>query len=143
MSRLYYGMNSNLQPSDGEHTTPYIDYFAFDNKEKKLHISVSCNMDHDWGCGTDNVLSGRFKGLEVAITDYDDNEIHEYEEMTDEDFELLKDSVLYEVGMYFPNPSVYDDGFYPKVKNIDINIMNGDDEINFKSKTIDVISYGD
>lgn len=142
MSRLYYKFDSNLKESNREFLTPYPDYIAFDNKEKRLHISVSCH-DHSWCVDKNQLLSGRFKDLEVAITDYDDKEIHNYESMTDEDFKLLKSSEPYEVGMVFQEPSEYDEKFNAMLKNGNVSIHYNEEEIEFNCEHIDVIDYGD
>ena len=82
--------------------TPQVDYIAFKNTEKQLNISVSCCGDADFGIDASNVYSAKFKGLEVSIETSDRETIHEWADMTEEDFELLKGCSVYEIGIYIP-----------------------------------------
>lgn len=145
MARMYFGFNTNLTEAKEGFCHPQVDYIAFDNKEKKLHISVSCNEESDFGVKNHpegNVYCARFKGLEVSVEDYEGKTIHEYEDMTEEDFNLLKDAVPYEIGMYFSDDSEkIEDSVI--CRNFDANIQFGEDIHSYKAKSVPVMEYGD
>ena len=102
MSKLYYNVLTNLNPSELKIPTPYIDYIAFDIPAK-FRITVSCNGSSDYVVDENRILSGRWKGVEVQIEDYNGNEIHDFDDMNDDDFNLLRSSVPYEIGIYYPS----------------------------------------
>ena len=145
MAKMYFGFKTNLTEAKEGFCHPQVDYIAFDNMEKKLHISVGCNGDSDFGVKNHpagNAYCARFKGLEVVIEDYEGNIIHEYEDMSEEDFNLLKDAVPYEIGMYFPDGSEeIEDSVICRHLEVDIQFM--EDIHSYKAKSVPVMEYGD
>ena len=98
-------------------------------------MRIDCNGESDWFV-KDQRLSCRWKDLETNNMD----EEWEWNNFSKEDFELLKDMEVDEVGIYignldFKNPL--------HIKNIDINIVYGDDELNFHNDTINLDVFGE
>lgn len=145
MARMYFGFKTNLKPTEKDVCTPQIEYIAFENAEKQLNISVSCCGDADFGIDASNVYSARFKGLEVSIETLDEEIAHEWADMTEEDFELLKGCNIYEIGIYIPDYEEYmkDGEITPTCKRLDVSIQFGDKELTFKEKEVPVMKYGD
>ena len=100
MARMYFNFNTNLPNTTPDHVFAAVDYIAFTGRNGEI-ISVSCNMDSDWYVKK-RVYKARFKGLEVKVEGLDENEdvyrVHDYEEMSLEDFALLQNATPYEIG---------------------------------------------
>ena len=148
MARMYFNFRTNLKPTEEDICTPQVDYIAFENAEAGLHISVSCNWESDYGITSgygSAHYSARFKGLEVSIETTDWKTIHEYEDMSEEDFELLKGCNIYEMGIYIPEYDKYMAGekFNPTCKNLNVSILLNDEELTFEEKNVPVMEYGD
>lgn len=149
MAKMYFTFKTNLKPTEKDICTPQVDYIAFENAEAGLHISVSCNWESDYGIRISNshstYYSARFKGLEVSIETTDGKTIHEYEDMSEEDFKLLKGCNIYEIGIYIPEYDKYMAGekFTPTCKNLSVNILLNDEELTFEEKNVPVMEYGD
>lgn len=143
MSRLYYKALTNLNPSELKIPTPYIDYIAFDIPAK-FRITVSCNGSSDYVIDENRILSGRWKGVEVHIEDYDGNEIHDFDDMNDDDFNLLKLSPPYEIGIYYPLNANYDEDFNISINNLTIEIYHENEKQKFIiNDNLNVEEYGD
>lgn len=150
MARMYFTFKTNLKPTEDDICTPQVDYIAFENEEAGLHISVSCNWESDYGIRTPSnsrstYYNARFKGLEIAVETINGETIHEYEDMTKEDFELLKGCNIYEMGIYIPEYDKYMAGekFTPTCKNLTVDIFLNDAKLSFEEKNVPVMEYGD
>ena len=126
MARMYFNFNTNLPDSKTSKCLAAVDYIAFEGKKGEI-ISVSCNQDSDWHI-ENGEYNARFKGLEVKIEGTNKNEytylIHDYKEMSLEDFNMLQGATPYEIGFQ-------EDDYLPdiiKCENVDIRIEIYDNE---------------
>lgn len=127
MARMYFSFK--VSKWNNKAFVP-VDYIAFEKKKENgevIHISVSCNGTSDFGVDSNNYFSCRFKGLEVCVEKFDkkgnemqDAETHNYEKISRKDFELLKQSHPYEIGLDQEyNPDVKCPN---RVQNLNVNI---------------------
>ena len=142
MARMYFSFKTNLRDTDYFVLTPQIEYIAFENKESNIIISVGCNESSDYRIKTGR-YDARFKGLECKISSLDGEEIiHEYQDISEDDIELLRNAVPYEVGVYFPSlESTLDEPV--TIEDLNISIEYGEKELQFQSSRCNALEYGE
>ena len=144
MARLYFSFDSNLRKSCSDIPTPSVDYIALYTKKGHI-ISLSCNMDSDFGVNKKGEYSARFKGVDCQIALNSDIEInpdpsHDSEEISDNDFNLISNNEITEVeiGLYLED-SGYEENFVPKLKNLSLEIILNDMTFEYSNRNINVI----
>ena len=144
MARLYFSFDSNLRESCDDVQTPSVDYIALYTKKGHI-ISLSCNMDSDFGVNKKGEYSARFKGVDCQITLNSDISItpdpsHDDEELSGNDFNIISNNEITEVeiGLYLGD-SGYEENFVPKLKNLSLEIMLNDMTFEYSNRNINVI----
>ena len=146
MARLYFSFDSNLRKSCEDIPTPQVDYIALYTKKGHI-ISLSCNMQSDFGVNENGEYSARFKGVDCQIALNSDINInpdpsHDSEEISDNDFDIISNNEITEVeiGLYLGD-SRYEENFVPKLKNLSLEIEMYDRNFKYFNKNINVIPY--
>ena len=144
MARLYFSFDSNLRESCDDAPTPSVDYIALYTKKGHI-ISLSCNMDSDFGVNKKGEYSARFKGVDCQIALNSDISItpdpsHDDEELSGNDFDIISNNEITEVeiGLYLDD-SGYEENFVPKLKNLSLEIMLNDMIFEYSNRNINVI----
>lgn len=144
MARLYFSFDSNLRESCDDVPTPSVDYIALYTKKGHI-ISLSCNMDSDFGINKKGEYSARFKGVDCQIALNSDISItpdpsHDDEELSGNDFDIISNNEITEVeiGLYLED-SGYEENFVPKLKNLSLEIMLNDMTFEYSNRNINVI----
>ena len=146
MARLYFNFKSNLRKSCDDIPTPQVDYIALYTKKGHI-ISLSCNMNSDFGISTKGEYFARFKGVDCQIALNSDINInpdpsHDSEEISSNDFDIISNNEITEVeiGLYIDD-SRYEENFVPKLKNLSLEIEMYDRNFKYFNKDINVILY--
>ena len=146
MARLYFSFDSNLRESCDDVPTPSVDYIALYTKKGHI-ISLSCNMDSDFGVNKKGEYSARFKGVDCQIALNSDINInpdpsHDSEEISNDDFGIISNNEITEVeiGLYLGD-SRYEENFVPKLKNLSLEIEIYDKNFKYFNEDINVIPY--
>lgn len=144
MARLYFSFDSNLRESCDDVPTPSVDYIALYTKKGHI-ISLSCNMDSDFGVNKKGEYSARFKGVDCQIALNSDISItpdpsHDDEELSGNDFDIISNNEITEVeiGLYLDD-SGYEENFVPKLKNLSLEIMLNDMTFEYSNRNINVV----
>ena len=144
MARLYFSFDSNLRESCDDVPTPSVDYIALYTKKGHI-ISLSCNMDSDFGINKKGEYSARFKGVDCQVALNSDISItpdpsHDDEELSGNDFDIISNNEITEVeiGLYLED-SGYEENFVPKLKNLSLEIMLNDMTFEYSNRNINVI----
>ena len=144
MARLYFSFDSNLRESCDDVPTPSVAYIALYTKKGHI-ISLSCNMDSDFGINKKGEYSARFKGVDCQIALNSDISItpdpsHDDEELSGNDFDIISNNEITEVeiGLYLED-SGYEENFVPKLKNLSLEIMLNDMTFEYSNRNINVI----
>lgn len=144
MARLYFSFDSNLRESCDDVPTPSVDYIALYTKKGHI-ISLSCNMDSDFGVNKKGEYSARFKGVDCQIALNSDISItpdpsHDDEELSGNDFDIISNNEITEVeiGLYLDD-SGYEENFVPKLKNLSLEIMLNDMTYEYSNRNINVV----
>lgn len=125
MARLYFGFQTNVEHRNMELNAPQLDTLIFETEEGFI-LRIGCSFEGDWGLEKDQILSGRWKGLEYSVEDKGGNIIVE---LTDEDnteklCNYLDGAKL--VAFFMDDDDLeangYDKSFIPECKNIDVDI---------------------
>lgn len=137
MAVMYFELTANLPDSDScRFALPSVDYIAF-HGPKGENISISWSLSNDYYV-KDGIYDGRFKGLEVKIEKNENGEeklFHDYEEMTEADFNLIKKSEIYEIG-FSEDDSLTE---FITDKNLKVKICFCEETIKFVSKEFDIL----
>lgn len=137
MAVMYFKFKANLPDSDNcRFALPSVDYIALHGPREEI-ISISWSLSNDYYV-KDGIYYGRFKGLEVKIEKNENGEenlFHDYEEMTEADFSLIKESEIYEIGLS------EDDSLTEFItdKNLKVKIGFCEETIELVSKNFDII----
>ena len=139
MARAYIDFKVNLPDTTGDIIDPQLEYIDFYNSKRGISMRIDCNGESDWKI-SDQQFSCRWKGLEARIEVDGEDSGEEWNDFSKDDLELLKDMEVDEVGVYtgnleFKNPL--------RIKNIDINIVYGDDELKFHNDTVNLDVFGE
>ena len=144
MARLYFSFDSNLRESYDDIPTPSVDYIALYTKKGHI-ISLSCNMDSDFGINKKGEYSARFKGVDCQVALNSDISItpdpsHDDEELSGNDFDIISNNEITEVeiGLYLDD-SGYEENFVPKLKNLSLEIMLNDMTFEYSNRNINVV----
>lgn len=144
MARLYFSFDSNLRESCDDVPTPSVDYIALYTKKGHI-ISLSCNMDSDFGVNKKGEYSARFKSVDCQIALNSDISItpdpsHDDEELSGNDFDIISNNEITEVeiGLYLDD-SGYEENFVPKLKNLSLEIMLNDMTFEYSNRNINVV----
>ena len=144
MARLYFSFDSNLRESCDDVPTPSVDYIALYTKKGHI-ISLSCNMDSDFGVNKKGEYSARFKGVDCQIALNSDISItpdpsHDDKELSGNDFDIISNNEITEVeiGLYLDD-SGYEENFVPKLKNLSLEIMLNDMTFEYSNRNINVV----
>ena len=144
MARLYFSFDSNLRESCNDVPAPSVDYIALYTKKGHI-ISLSCNMDSDFGVNKKGEYSARFKGVDCQIALNSDISItpdpsHDDEELSGNDFDIISNNEITEVeiGLYLDD-SGYEENFVPKLKNLSLEIMLNDMTFEYSNRNINVV----
>lgn len=137
MAVMYFEFLVNLPDSDNcKFALPSVDYIALHGPKGEI-ISISWSLSNDYYV-KDGIYYGRFKGLEVKIEKDEkgeENLFHDYEEMTEADFSLIKESEIYEIGLS------EDDSLTEFITNKNLKVKIGfcEETIELVSKNFDII----
>lgn len=137
MAVMYFEFKADLPDSDScRFALPSVDYIALHGPREEI-ISISWSLSNDYYV-KDGIYYGRFKGLEVKIEKDEkgeENLFHDYEEMTEADFSLIKESEIYEIGLS------EDDSLIEFItdKNLKVKIGFCEETIELVSKNFDII----
>lgn len=137
MAVMYFEFKADLPDSDScRFALPSVDYIALHGPREEI-ISISWSLSNDYYV-KDGIYYGRFKGLEVKIEKDEkgeENLFHDYEEMTEADFSLIKESEIYEIGLS------EDDSLTEFItdKNLKVKIGFCEETIELVSKNFDII----
>lgn len=138
MSRLYFGVESNLHPSDEVHPTPELSQVTFINPIERVIITLE-GIECTWGVDEKNILSGRWKGIRSEVYNYDTCEtIHDWEEMSDEDYEYLRFAYIKKTELFFDTECTYGITFQPALANMDISLEHGEHVKYWRSNVVPV-----
>ena len=137
MAVMYFEFKADLPDSDScKFALPSVDYIALHGPREET-VSISWSLSNDYYV-KDGIYGGRFKGLEVKIEKNENGEeklFHDYEEMTEADFNLIKESEIYEIGLS------EDDSLTEFItdKNLKVKICFCEETIELVSKNFDII----
>lgn len=137
MAVMYFEFKADLPDSDScRFALPSVDYIALHGPRGET-VSISWSLSNDYYV-KDGIYDGRFKGLEVKIEKNENGEeklFHDYEEMTEADFSLIKESEIYEIGLS------EDDSLTEFItdKNLKVKICFCEETIELVSKNFDII----
>lgn len=137
MAVMYFEFKADLPDSDScRFALPSVDYIALHGPREEI-ISISWSLSNDYYV-KNGIYYGRFKGLEVKIEKDkkgEENLFHDYKEMTEADFSLIKESVIYEIGLS------EDDSLTEFItdKNLKVKIGFCEETIELVSKNFDII----
>lgn len=137
MAVMYFEFKADLPDSDScKFALPSVDYIALHGPREEI-ISISWSLSNDYYV-KDGIYYGRFKGLEVKIEKDEkgeENLFHDYGEMTEADFSLIKESEIYEIGLS------EDDSLTEFItdKNLKVKIGFCEETIELVSKNFDII----
>lgn len=137
MAVMYFEFKADLPDSDScKFALPSVDYIALHGPRGET-VSISWSLSNDYYV-KDGIYDGRFKGLEVKIEKNENGEeklFHDYEEMTEADFSLIKESEIYEIGLS------EDDSLTEFItdKNLKVKICFCEETIELVSKNFDII----
>lgn len=137
MAVMYFEFKADLPDSDScRFALPSVDYIALHGPREEI-ISISWSLSNDYYV-KDGIYYGRFKGLEVKIEKDEkgeENLFHDYGEMTEADFSLIKESEIYEIGLS------EDDSLTEFItdKNLKVKIGFCEETIELVSKNFDII----
>lgn len=137
MAVMYFEVKADLPDSDScRFALPSVDYIALHGPREEI-VSISWSLSNDYYV-KDGIYYGRFKGLEVKIEKDENGEeelFHDYEEMTEADFSLIKESEIYEIGLS------EDDSLTEFItdKNLKVKIGFCEETIELVSKNFDII----
>lgn len=137
MAVMYFEFKADLPDSDScRFALPSVDYIALHGPRGET-VSISWSLSNDYYV-KDGIYEGRFKGLEVKIEKNENGEeklFHDYEEMTEADFSLIKESEIYEIGLS------EDDSLTEFItdKNLKVKIGFCEETIELVSKNFDII----
>lgn len=137
MAVMYFEFKADLPDSDScRFALPSVDYIALHGPREEI-ISISWSLSNDYYV-KDGIYYGRFKGLEVKIEKDEkgeENLFHDYEEMTEADFSLIKESEIYEIGLS------EDDSLTEFITNKNLKVKIGfcEETIELVSKNFDII----
>ena len=143
MAVMYFEFLVNLPDSDNcKFALPSVDYIALHGPKGEI-ISISWSLSNDYYV-KDGIYCGRFKGLEVKIEKNENGEeklFHDYEEMTEEDLDLIKKSEIYEIGVSEDDslPENYDFTSFVTDENLKIEICFCKEIAKSVSKKFDII----
>ena len=139
MAVMYFEFKADLPDSDScRFALPSVDYIALHGPRGEI-VSISWSLSNDYYV-KDGIYYGRFKGLEVKIEKDEkgeENLFHDYGEMTEADFSLIKESEIYEIGLS------EDDSLTEFItdtdKNLKVKICFCEETIELVSKNFDII----
>lgn len=137
MAVMYFDFKADLPDSDScRFALPSVDYIALHGPRGEI-VSISWSLSNDYYV-KDGIYCGRFKGLEIKIEKNENGEeklFHDYEEMTEADFSLIKESEIYEIGVS------EDDSLTEFItdKNLKVKICFCEETIELVSKNFDII----
>lgn len=133
MAVMYFEFKADLPDSDScKFALPSVDYIALHGPRGEI-VSISWSLSNDYYV-KDGIYCGRFKGLEIKIEKNENGEeklFHDYEEMTEADFSLIKESEIYEIGLS------EDDSLTEFITDTDKNLKV---KIGFCEETIELVS---
>lgn len=137
MAVMYFEFKADLPDSDScRFALPSVDYIALHGPKGEI-ISISWSTSNDYYV-KEGIYCGRFKGLEVKIDKNENGEeklLHDYEEITEADFSLIKESEIYEIGLS------EDDSLTEFITNKNLKVKIGfcEETIELVSKNFDII----
>lgn len=137
MAVMYFEFKADLPDSNScKFALPSVDYIALHGPRGEI-VSISWSLSNDYYV-KDGIYCGRFKGLEIKIEKNENGEeklFHDYEEMTEADFSLIKESEIYEIGVS------EDDSLTEFItdKNLKVKICFCEETIELVSKNFDII----
>lgn len=143
MAVMYFEFKADLPDSDScRFALPSVDYIALHGPRGET-VSISWSLSNDYYV-KDGIYCGRFKGLEVKIEKNENGEeklFHDYEEMTEEDLDLIKKSEIYEIGVSEDDslPENYDFTSFVTDENLKIEICFCKEIVKSVSKKFDII----
>ena len=129
MARMYIDFEINLPDTSEKVPSPIVDYITFFIPDKGYYMQVDCHGESESGVKA-GTYGARFKGLESQLETVDET-IHEWEDLTEDEFELLRGAKLDALGLY-----IYEQRYaHPlKPKNLEVEIEFGEKKLSFSSE---------